>query len=128
MMFKRKLAHISWKWVVEEVKAGKTFSFVMDNIDWEEKVHELRSDNQYKTIHAVATSVVFDRVSSSCLEDDEPQQSLFDTNIVELVELGEDDLMDQCQMYKMIAAKILCKHLPAFGFLKDLVGSYWFII
>ena len=109
--------------VVEEVKAGKTFSFVMDNIDWEEKVHEMRSVNENKTIHAVATSVVFDRVSSSHLEDDEPQQSLFDTNIVELVELGEDDLMEQRQMYKMITAKILCKHLPAFGFLKDLVGS-----
>jgi hypothetical protein len=27
--------------VVEEVKAGNTFSFVMDNIDWEEKVHDM---------------------------------------------------------------------------------------
>jgi hypothetical protein len=109
--------------VVEEVKAGNTFSFVMDNIDWEEKVHDMRSDNQKKTVHAVATSVVFDRVSSSHLEDDEPQQSLYDTNIVQLVELREEDIMEQQQMYKMIAANILCKHIPAFGFLKDLVDS-----
>ena len=59
--------------VVEEVKAGNTFSFVMDNIDWEEKVHDMRSDNQNKTVHAVAISVVFDRVSSTHLVDDEPQ-------------------------------------------------------
>ena len=28
--------------VVEEVNAGKTFSFVIDNIDWDVKVHEMR--------------------------------------------------------------------------------------
>jgi hypothetical protein len=67
---------------------------------------------------------VFDRVSSSHLEDDEPQQSLYDTNIVQLVELREEDIMEQQQMYKMIAANILCKHIPAFGFLKDLRNQW----
>jgi hypothetical protein len=55
--------------VVEEVKDGKTFSFVIDNIDWEEDVHEMRSDNQNESVHAVAISIVFDRVSSSHLPD-----------------------------------------------------------
>ena len=108
--------------VVEEVKAGKTFSFVLDNIDLEEKVHDMRSDNQNKSVHAVAT-VVFDRIASNHLEDEEPQQSLFDTDILQLVELGEDDLLEQRQMFKMIAAKMLCRHLPAFGFLKEFVNS-----
>ncbi len=109
--------------VVEEVKAGKTFSIVLDNIDWDEKVHEMQSDNQNKSVHAVAISMVFDRVSSSHLEDEEPQKSLADTDIVKLVELGQNELSEQRQMYKKIAAKILCEHVPAFSFLTNLVSS-----
>ena len=100
------------------------FSFMLDNIDCEEKVHNMRSDNQNKSVHAVATSVVFDRIPSTNLDDEEPQQSLSDVDIVQLVELREDDLLEQCQMYKMIAAKILYEHFPAFGFLKDIVGNF----
>ena len=55
--------------VVEEVRAGKTFSFAIDNIDWDVKVHEMRSDNQNQSVHAVATSLVFDRVQSNHLSD-----------------------------------------------------------
>ena len=49
---------------VELVKKGHRFVFVLDNIDWTVKVHEIRSDNQNKDEHAVATSLVFDRVPS----------------------------------------------------------------
>ena len=82
----------------------------------------MRSDNQNKSVHAVATSVVFNRIPSTNLDDEEPQQSLSDVDldIVQLVELREDDLLEQRQMYKMIAAKILYEHCPAFGFLKDM--------
>ena len=73
--------------VVEEVKDGKTFSFVIDNIDWEEHVHEMRSDNQNQSVHVVATSIVFDRVSSSHLPDEEPQQSLVSCDVVKSVML-----------------------------------------
>ncbi|XP_028413251.1 uncharacterized protein LOC114536099 [Dendronephthya gigantea] len=44
------------------VKSGHTFVYVLDNIDWEEKVHDMRQDVQNKSVHAVATSIVFDRV------------------------------------------------------------------
>ena len=45
----------------ELVKSGHTFVYVLDNIDWEEKAHDMRS------VHAVATSIVFNRVSDkSC--------------------------------------------------------------
>ena len=82
----------------------------------------MRSDNQNKSVHAVATSVVFNRIPSTNLDDEEPQQSLSDVDldIVQLVELREDDLLEQRQMYKMIAAKIVYEHCPAFGFLKDM--------
>ena len=59
----------------------------------------------------------------SHLDDEEPQLSLSETDIVQLVELGENDLLEQCQMYKMIAVKILCEHILAFGFIKVLVNS-----
>ena len=110
--------------VVEEVKDGKTFSFVIDNIDWEEHVHEMRSDNQNESVHAVATSIVFDRVSSSHLPDEEPQQSLASCDVVKLVQLSDSDIAIQKQVYKSIAAHILCEYIPTFKFLKDLVTHF----
>ena len=109
--------------MVEQVKAGNTFSFVLDNIDWEVKVHEMRSDNQNQSVHAVATSLVFDRVSSSHLDDTEPQQSLAETDIKQLVELNVSDFEQQRQTYKMIAANILSEQILAFSFLKTVVSS-----
>ena len=50
---------------VELVKKGQRFVFVLDNIDWTVKVHEMRSDNQNKDENAVATSLVFDCVPSA---------------------------------------------------------------
>ena len=41
------------------VKLGYKFVCVLDNIDWEEKAHDMRQDVQNKSVHAVATSVVF---------------------------------------------------------------------
>ncbi len=49
---------------VELIKKGHRFVFVLDNIDWTVKVHEMRSENQNKDVHTVATSLVFDRVPS----------------------------------------------------------------
>ena len=49
---------------IELVKAGKKFCYVTDNIDWEEKVHDMRSSHQNRSVHAVATSMVFSRVPS----------------------------------------------------------------
>ena len=81
----------------------------------------MRSDNQNKSVHAVATSLVFDRVSSEHLPDDKPQQSLASCNVTTLVNLSDNDLEDQTQMYELIAGHILCEYIPAFTFLKDLV-------
>jgi predicted O-methyltransferase YrrM len=50
---------------VELVKAGNKFVYVVDNIDWEEKVHDMRSSHQNKSVRAVATSMVFTRVPSN---------------------------------------------------------------
>ena len=47
---------------VKLVKSGFKFVFVLDNIDWEEKAHDMRQNVQNRSVHAVATSIVFNRV------------------------------------------------------------------
>ena len=42
---------------VQQHKAGKKFVLVLDNIDWDVKVHDMRSDKQNTSVHAVATSI-----------------------------------------------------------------------
>ena len=45
---------------VQLVKEGKKFVLVLDNIDWDLKVHDMCSKHQNKSVHAVASSIVFD--------------------------------------------------------------------
>ena len=61
---------------LEVVKTGMTFVYVVDNIDWEEKVHGMQEHHQNKSAHAVATSKVFSRVSTDHLPDDGPQKDI----------------------------------------------------
>ena len=59
---------------VDLLKEGKTFVFVLDNIDWDVRVHDMRSHQQNRSVHAVATSLVFDWVTSTHSPDDSPQK------------------------------------------------------
>jgi hypothetical protein len=52
------------------------FVYVVDNIDWEERVHDMREHHQNKSVHAVATSMVFSRIPSDNLPDDGPQMDV----------------------------------------------------
>ena len=58
---------------VQLLKEGKTFVLVLDNIVWDVKVHNMRSDQQNRSVHAVATRMVFDRISSSKIPDNVPK-------------------------------------------------------
>ena len=110
--------------MVEQVKAGKRFTFVLDNIDWDVKVHEMRSDNQNKSIHAVATTLEFDRIPSYHLPNNEPQQSLDNCDMVKLVSLTDNEVEATRQRYKIFAARIMCEFFPVFGFLKEIVPAH----
>ena len=61
---------------VELVKAGGSFVLVVDNSDWEIRAHDVRKIHQNRSVHAVAASLVFDRVSSTHLPNVAPQQDL----------------------------------------------------
>ena len=106
---------------VKKVQERETFVYVLDNIDWMEKVHDMRSDAQNKSVHAVATSLVFDRISSKDLPDDGPKRDLNDCNMKELVTLTDEEKNLIKERYKLLVAKILCQYFPAFKFLQDLV-------
>ena len=100
---------------VEVVKEGKTFVLVLDV-----KVHDMRSDKQNKSVHAVATSIVFDRVASHHLHD-EPKRCLSDCNMKELLKLNDEEQICTREWYKIFLGRILCELFPAFQFLSGVV-------
>lgn len=106
------------------MKAGKTFTFVIDNIDWTVNVHEMCSDSQNKSLHAMTTTLAFDRVLTDDKPDDKPKQSLFTCNIVKIVTLTEEKVKNRRYRYKIFAARILCKFVPEFSLLKELTPAH----
>ena len=100
---------------VELVKAGSKFVFVLDNIDWEEKAHDMRMDNQNKTVHSVATTMVFDRIMGDYFVDDSPQKVLKDTNFQDIVQLNEEDIDCIRRRYRNLIAKHLKECFAAFA-------------
>ncbi len=103
---------------VELVKSGHKFVFVLDNIDWEEKAHDLRSDNQHKSVHTVAKTIVFDRIPSDNLSDTGPQRDLKTCNVRELVAVSDAELDAIRSPYRIILAKYLFEHFPEFRVLQ----------
>ena len=99
---------------VDLIKNGNTFVIVMDNIDWEVRVHDARENTQNKSVHAVAASIVFDRVSSSHLSDVAPHQDLIVLNN-ENVTVPTLDKMNETRLrYKFLVARIISEYLTPF--------------
>ena len=105
------------------VKSGHKFVYVLDNIDWEEKAHDMRQDVQNKSVHAVATSIVFHRVSDQGLPGSGPQQELKDCNVHQLVDINRLELEAIRNRYRILVAKILFEHLPGFEMFKSYIAS-----
>ena len=103
---------------IDLVKSGMKFVYVVDNIDWEEKVHDMREHRQNKSVHAVATSMVFSRVSSDHLADDGPQKDIKKCNIREIVNISNDEINMIQHRYKMLVAIVLLKKFTEFSSLK----------
>lgn len=104
------------------VKSGYKFVFVLDNIDWEEKAHDVRKDSQNKSVHAVATSMVFNRIPLSCdLPDCGPQRNLRTCNVPEIVAVSEAELDSIVSRYRVIVSKILFEEFPEFQVFKPFV-------
>jgi len=109
---------------VQLLKEGKTFVLVLDNIDWDVKVHDMRSDQQNRSVHAVATSMVFDRISSSNIPDNGPKKNLNDCNLMDLLTLSVQEIQCMRERYKIFLGRILCESFPAFNVLKDVLPAH----
>ena len=103
---------------VELVKSGYRYVFVLDNIDWEEKAHDMRKDNQNTSVHAVATSIVFNRIPNEELPDSEPQQDLRKCNVNQLVKVTASEMDCIRKRYRMFVQDILFEHFPFFSTFK----------
>ena len=108
---------------MELVKSGHKFVFVLDNIDWEEKAHDLRSDNQHKSVYAVATTNVFDPIPSDNLPNAGPQRDLKTSNVRELVVVSDTGLDAIRNRYRILLAKYLFEHFPEFRVLQRHIPS-----
>ena len=109
---------------VELCKEGRKFVFVLDNIDWDVRAHDMRSNKQNRSVHAVATSIVFDRVASPRLPDNGPKRRLADCNLMHLLSLTEEEVQCTQERYKIFIARLLCECFPSFDFLKDVVPAH----
>ena len=103
---------------VELVKSGYRFVFVLDNIDWEEKAHDMRKDNQNTSVHAVATSIVFDRIPNEKLPNEKPQQDLRKCNVSQLVKVTTSEMDCIRKRYRSFVQDILFEHFPFFSAFK----------
>ena len=103
---------------VELLMQGRKFVLVLDNNDCDVRVHDMRSDHQNKSVHAVATSIVFNRMSSDHLPDDKTKKNLADCNLKDLLMLTDEEKRCTRERYKIFLGRILCEWFPAFDFLK----------
>ena len=112
--------------VVQFVKEGRSFTYVLGNVDWDVKVHDTRSDKQNQSVHTVATSIVFDRVSSHHLPDAGPKNSLVNCNLKDTLHASLTDKEKRCtsERYKVLIGRILVEFFPEFDYLKDFVHDH----
>ena len=100
---------------IKLARAGKTFVFVLNNIDLDVRVHDTRSHDQNKNVHAVASSIVCDHLSSKHLPDDGPKRNLDSTNVIDL-RLKDEDRRSKMEQYKIFLERscaISSQHLTS---------------
>ena len=90
-------------------------------MDWEERVHDMRAIHQNKSVHAVATSMVFSRVSSDHLDESSPQKDIKNCNLCELVKMSDDEINQIQNWYKV--ARILMKKFAKFASMQSYISE-----
>ena len=97
---------------IELVKAGRKFVYVVDNVDWEERVHDMREAHQNKSVQAVASSIVFTMISSDHLPDDSPQKDVKTCNFRDIVNVSEEEKEKVHNRYRMFVARAIIERFP----------------
>ena len=104
-------------------QGGGEFCVVLDNIDWEIKVHDMGQEDQNVSEHAVASTIVFDRVKSSHLPENGPKRDI-NTTAPGIFLLSDEDLSEIADRYRIYAARIFVEFFPALDFLADLLPKH----
>ena len=74
----------------------------------------MRLDYQNKSVHAVATTLVFDRVENNNLSDNGSQRVLKDTDMNDLVKLYNEELEHLQTRHRVFIPRHLKEHFPSF--------------
>ena len=85
-----------------------------EKIDWTLQVHDAWKDNQNKSVHALASCLVFDHVSSSDLRNDLPQIRNAEEKVFrsQAIQLTNDEINETTRRYQTLVARILAEFLP----------------
>ena len=98
---------------VELVRKNQSFVIVLDNIDWTARVHDAREDRKDQSVHAVASCLVFDRISSCHLSN---VPHAFDNAIKKAKQAVQQTAQEEFETrsrYCALIARILIEFLPA---------------
>ena len=96
-------------------QGGGEFCVVLDNIDWEIKVHDMGQEDQNVSEHAVA--------STSHLPDNGPKRDI-NTTAPDIFLLSDEELSEIADRYRIYAARIFVEFFPALDFLADLLPKH----
>ena len=83
----------------------------------------MRQEVQNKSVHAVATSIVFNRVPDQGLSVSGPQKDIHNCNVDGLVALNDGEMTAIRNRYRGILAKLLFEHFPAFDVFKPFTNQ-----
>ena len=87
---------------IKLTKEGKKFTIVLDNIDREIKAHDMCGEHQNVSEHAVASSLVFDRVPSDHIPDNGPQKDIKTTDLEFFFLLSDGELSQIADCYRIM--------------------------
>ena len=87
-------------------------SLLKEKIDWTLQVHDAWKDNQTKSVHALASCLVFDRVSSSDLPNDLPQIRNAEEKVSQAIQLTNEEINETTRRHQTLVARILAEFLP----------------
>ena len=84
----------------------------------------MRSGHQNKSVHAVVSSIVFDRVSSDNLPNKDSQRTVRNCNLRDILFLTNEEKQSTKERYKIFLGRIVCELFPAFHLLKGVVPAH----
>ena len=85
-------------------------------------MHNMRSSHQNRSVHAVATSMVFSRISSQHLPDDGPQNDVKTVDFKGLVDISDEAVSTIRDRYKVFIANIILEKFQALSVLRSFLS------